>query len=88
MPKVQEELHELVTLHLDGLEEVGECKRFFDEHQIEIQWQKVDDEVTLRVPYPDLVYNSGPPIKVAPLLQPHMFPFPQPTDTELATAGA
>lgn len=32
--QVSDELHELVTLHLNALDDIGECDRFFQEHGI------------------------------------------------------
>lgn len=34
LKQARDELNELVTLHLDALEDVGECERFFREHGI------------------------------------------------------
>ena len=93
LEQVQEELHELVGLHLNGLETVGERERFFENHGIQIQrtTQTEAEEVTLRVPWPSLK-QLGPPIRKAPLFQPHLFPFPEhdPEDrlVELVSAGA
>ena len=81
LPKVQEELHELVADHLNALEEVGERERFVEKHRIEIQRTTASDEVTLRAPFSD-TEDLGPPITLAPLFQPHFFPFTQSAEAD------
>ena len=83
--KAQEELHELIFLHLDTLEEEGERGRFFDERGIEIHWEShtADEEISLRLPVGPS--KPGLPLRKAPFFQPHIFPVPE---LEGALAGA
>ncbi len=48
--QVYEELKELVTLHLNGLEEIGERERFFKEHGIRLY--KVEPKKIPDLPVP------------------------------------
>lgn len=84
LDEVQEALHDLVTLHLNTLEEVGERRRFFAEHDIELR----RGEPTLSVVLPgfnlDLARLWASDLSHAPLYQPHPFPFPEPENLRLA----
>jgi len=53
LEKVEDELAELVSLHLDALEEVGERDRFFQEHGITLYSPDPPKEVERRVPVSD-----------------------------------
>jgi len=54
LDRVQNELRELVGLHLNSLEDVGERERFFREHNIKIYTDHVPKTVRFDVPV-----NSG-----------------------------
>jgi hypothetical protein len=51
LPQVHAELAELVTLHLNALEDAGECERFFKEQGIRFYTDDVPEtEVAPRLP--------------------------------------
>ena len=51
LKQASDELHELVTLHLNALEDVGECDRFFREHGIRFFTDAVaPDDAAPRIP--------------------------------------
>lgn len=54
LQQTHDELAELVMLHLNTLEDVGECERFFDEHGIRFYTDEVpSSEVAPRIPLDD-----------------------------------
>jgi hypothetical protein len=51
LKQASDELHELVTLHLNALDDVGECDRFFREHGIRYYSDAVmPDDAAPRIP--------------------------------------
>jgi hypothetical protein len=55
LDEVEKQLKELVLLHLDCLEQLGERERFFKENNIQISVLKPKSEV-IQMPIPDNVY--------------------------------
>lgn len=50
LPEADKRLDEAVSLHLNTLEEVGECERFFKKHNIELHHAKPKKDVTVCLP--------------------------------------
>lgn len=50
LEKVEAELAKLVALHLDGLEEIGESERVFQERGIKLYTGDAPHEIDLRMP--------------------------------------
>jgi hypothetical protein len=48
--QTHDELIELVSLHLDALEDIGERARFFEEHGIQLYTDSIPTAVTSTVP--------------------------------------
>ncbi len=63
LPEAEKRLKEAVLLHLTTLEEVGERKRFFQEHNIEFHHTKPTKEITVCLPL-------KAPVFVEPYVQP------------------
>jgi hypothetical protein len=79
LKQAREELEDMVTLHLNSLEDVGERERFFKEHEIKFY----TDEAAPREVAPTL------PVANDSFFQPHLFPFPSEVPSrELVGAGA
>ena len=62
LPEADQRLKEAVLLHLNTLEDVGECERFFKEHNIQLHHTKPRENVTVCVPVNRDIF-------VAPLVQ-------------------
>jgi len=59
LPEADRRLGEAVLLHLNTLEEVGECGRFFKEHNIEFHRTKPEKDIQIRLPVkPDVFVHS------------------------------
>lgn len=50
LPEADKRIKEAVLLHLNTLEDVGECKRFFKEHHIKFYQTKPKDDITVCLP--------------------------------------
>ena len=82
------ELRELVTEHLNALEEVGERDRFFEEWNIEFHRTRptTPRQVTLRV-MDDWAHLTGNDLASGPFFQPGLFPIGKSHKGVLETAG-
>lgn len=79
LDEVQEQLHDLVTLHLNTLEDIGEHKRFFAEHDIKTHREDpapTEDWVPRGLSL-DLARLWASDLSRGPLFQPHPFVFPE-----------
>lgn len=56
LAQAKKELSELVELHLNELEAVGERDRFFKEHNITLYTDQVPDKVSPEIPYDESTY--------------------------------
>lgn len=56
--KAQEEIIEAIDLHLEGLCEVGELKRFFDENNIKIKEKPSRQKIIKATKRPNAYYNA------------------------------
>ncbi len=71
LPRVEQELRELVLLHLNTLEKNGERERFFQKHGIKMYTDEAPSEVQPRVPVSttrDHTFTQFPRIEVEPVL--------------------
>ena len=50
LPEADKRLSEAVSLYLNTLEEVGECERFFEKHDIELHHIKPEKDITVCLP--------------------------------------
>jgi predicted RNase H-like HicB family nuclease len=62
LPEADQRLKEAVMLHINALEDVGERRRFFKEHNIQVYSEKPREDVTVCVPVNREIF-------VAPLVQ-------------------
>ena len=85
LDEVQEELHDLVILHLNALEEVGERERFFEEHEIETHWDDSVQPESWKLPL-NLAELSSHELNRQPFFQPHLVDLP--TEPRRVTAQA
>jgi predicted RNase H-like HicB family nuclease len=53
----EKKLEEAVELHLDTLDEVGECELFFKEHNIIVQHLRPQADINIRIPLDKSVYS-------------------------------
>ena len=66
LDKVEDELTELVLLHLDGLDDIGERERVFQERGIRVYAADVPAEVETSVPVTDeQTFVRSKPIRVS-----------------------
>ncbi len=73
--RCQSELEELVTNHLEVLEDIGERERFFEEWGIRIHADEVPQEHTIRGSGDSWVrLFKQPSPSIGPFLQPRVFP--------------
>jgi predicted RNase H-like HicB family nuclease len=63
LPEADKKIKEAVLLHLNTLEDVGECRRFFNEHNIEFHRTKPTKDITVCMPLHPEVFTH-------PLIQP------------------
>ena len=56
LSEADKRLKEAVLLHLNTLEEVGERKRFFEEHNMELYHTKPKKDITVCVPLKESVF--------------------------------
>jgi predicted RNase H-like HicB family nuclease len=67
LEEAKDNLREAIELHLNTLEDVGECKRFLDEHGIQIHYDDQPDKMHI----PELPFD--PSILVSQNIQPIPF---------------
>ncbi len=63
LSEAEKRLKEMVLLHLNTLEEVGECDRFFKEHGIQLHHTKPKKDIKVSLPLETSVF-------VKPYIQP------------------
>ena len=69
LPEAGKRLDEAVWLHLNTLEDVGERKRFFKEHNIQLHRTKPQEDVMVCLPVKQEVF-ARPHIQRIPALSP------------------
>jgi predicted RNase H-like HicB family nuclease len=50
LPEADQRLKEAIFLHINTLEDVGERKRFFEEHNIRVHREKPKEDITVFLP--------------------------------------
>lgn len=86
--QVQGELHQLITAHINALEQEGERERFFSEHNIKF-YTVVPKQQTVVWPIADKDWDEliKPAPSLGPFFQPHLFEVIPTKQSELINAG-
>ena len=59
IPEAEKRIKEAVLLHLNTLEDVGECENFFKEHNIKLyEYRPKRDELTVSGPFASGTYTT------------------------------